>query len=256
MRAFWIALLLSAAPVALAEVLPESQRAPKDRGATGGVGSIVTAGSGGYRRFGVYGDAMRLGAVFSPYVWSEYGADTEARRFSLGGGVWKDIREQLRVKGGLGFSVGRFKDSNENSNSITLETGVERDFDWPTLGAEYRYTAGSIGGSAVIRGNEKIVGGRIRGKAQSGAAAVSDRFTYNELSAYARLPAGATTVGLRAAASFSSYDSAILSETVSWTVPVTKPVSARLAFSWEQGGRAAATYISLGLDCRFFLGEM
>ncbi|MBI5630606.1 MAG: hypothetical protein HY921_06960 [Elusimicrobia bacterium] len=239
-----------AAPAAMAEVLPESQRAPKKPGAMGGGGAVLSAGSGGYRRFGVYGDALWRGPKLSPYLWSEYGADIDSRRFSLGGGAWKDLREDLRVKGGLGFSVGSFRDSDDSSSSITLETGVERDFNWPTLGTEYRYTTGSIGGSTVIRGDQKIVRGRIRGKVQSGIAATSDRFTYNEFSGYARLPAGATTVGLRATVGLASYAAAIVSETVSWTVPLNGPLAARFAFSWEQGARAAV-YASAGLDCRF-----
>src|SRR5687767_9154158 len=106
MPAILLAVLLNLASTARAEI-------PREPGATGGVGAAVTAGSAGYRRVGVYGDALWRGESLAPYVWGDYGVDTDMRLLSLGAGLWEDLREDLRVKGGLGFSVGRFRDSDE-----------------------------------------------------------------------------------------------------------------------------------------------
>ena len=250
MKTSVLALLAALAPGAGAEVLPEALPAPDKPGVSGGLGAALTGGSGGYGRVAVYGDALWLGDSVSPYAWTEYGTDSDARRFSLGGGAWKELSEALRFKGGLGFSVGRFRAADAGSNSVTFETGLERDLERPTVGAEYRRTAGSIGGSTATRGGQRVGQGQLRGRAAAGTAAVSERFSYDELSGYARLPAGAATVGLRAAVGFPSYGSAIVSETLSGSVPLSGPLAARLAVSFEQGARAAV-YASGGLDYRF-----
>lgn len=249
--------LLGLAATARGEVLPETQPQPsKEVGkVSGGAGSTYTAGSHRYHRFGLYGDANWEYQPLAPYAWSEYDVDNSARSFSLGGGAWNDLSDDWRAKGGLGVTVGRYKNSNETSRSLTLETGVERFLGDKTLGGEYRYTAGSIGTSGIIRSNDQAVqnhggSGGKNGEAGPVKKSTADRYRYNEFSIYARLPAGETVIGLRATLGLPSYSSSIISETVSWTIPIVSTLSTRLSLSLEQG-RQANVYTSAGLDYRF-----
>src|SRR3989338_5102141 len=199
MRSFILTLLLGSTTLARSQVLPQIQ-GPRHPGGKvkimGGTGAILTLGTRGYRRFGLYGDVLWEREPLSPYAWGEYAVNRNARTLTLGGGAWKDFDNDWSVKGGLGLTFGRFKDSDESSRSATFETGAEKYLDGNTFGGEYRLTSGSIGGSTAFSSNEKVVGGHVRGQAARFQRAEGDHYSYNELSAYAPLPAGETFIGL------------------------------------------------------------
>lgn len=182
-----------------------------------GAGGAATAGSGGYWKVSATGDAQWEAKPWLPYAWSELSADRYANRFAMGGGTWRELDADLRVKGGLSFSAGRFRGAAEGSRSVTIETGVERALGAGAAGGEYLFTSGALGGRRVVQSVERNRGGQVRVRRVDAAGS---SFTNHELSAYGRLPAGETTVGLRLTLDLPSTSENVLSETLSWRLPV------------------------------------
>lgn len=208
-----------------------------------GAGTSVAAGTAKYWRVALSGDAQWTAPPWVPFAWTELGWDRYANRFSFGGGTWRELGEDVRVKGGLSYSVGRFRDTDTGSHAVTLETGAERAFEGVTAGAEYLYTTGALGGARTGRTTTRNRGGQVRG---SQAAGTGPSFTDHYLAAYGRIPSGDTTVGLRAAVDLPSDADTVLSETLSWKVPVEASTWLTPALTLEHDGDTAAI-LSLAL---------
>ncbi len=215
-----------------------------------GAGTTLTAGSRGYRRLSLYGDAYLRRGSLEPYAWGEYVADTYVNQFSLGGGAWKELEDGERVKGGLGLTRGRIKSLDEPSSSVILEAGAEKDFETPTLGADYRFISGSIGATSSPRSGEAGLSGKVRAK---GGRVEADPFTSHEFSGYARVLAGRSILGLRLTLARPSYAGTILSETLSLRIPASERVwvTPAVAFEQDRGRDVRGVYFSLGLYYAF-----
>ncbi|MBI5622164.1 MAG: hypothetical protein HY924_00150 [Elusimicrobia bacterium] len=229
-----------------------SLAAAKEAASPYGVGTTLTAGTGGYRRAALYGDALWRVRDFSPYALAEFSADSDVRQFSLLGGTWKDLGRAFRVKGGAGLNFGKVLDTDDATTSFTLETGAEGDIGDAVAGAEYRFTSGGIGGSRVIRSDSDVLRIRARGKASSaGVASVEpESFTYHELAGYGSLPLGGTSVSLKLALGIPSYSDNVVSETLTWKIPIPEHLWVAPSLSLEQG-RGSNAYGSLGLYWAF-----
>jgi hypothetical protein len=205
-----------------------------------GAGAGATAGSGGYSRFAVHGDVSGKAETVEPFGWLELSSDDNIRQAGLGGGAWKPLDNGAWVKGGAGFLTGRLKDSDRTMGSLLLETAIEKTFETPTLGAEYKLTWGSIANATALR--EKA-----RGRPAS--ALETERFAYNEVAGYVFMPAGKNTLGLRLAQGFGTEVRSVTSETVSLRVPVSEPLSLLSSLTLEQAG-GTYVYGSIGLAFR------
>lgn len=207
-----------------------------------GAGTAFAAGTGGYWRLSLLGDAQWQLPPWAPYGWAEFAADRYAsHRFALGGGTWHELGEDLRVKGGLSYAVGRFRDGDVGSHAVTLESGLERRFEGGTAGAEYLYTAGALGRSG--RSVERNRGGQIK---SARAASTGPSYTDHTLAVYGRAPWEESTLGLRVAMDVLSDEEDVLSETLSWKAPVATDTWLTPALTLEQG-RDAAAILSLSL---------
>lgn len=234
-----LALLLAlAAPAGAAE------------GPSFGAGASGAAGSGGYWRFAMSGDAQWTARPWLPYAWTELGFNRYATRISLGGGSWRELGEDVRAKGGLSYSVGRFRDADASSHAVTLETGAERRLPdgvpgaGGAVGGEYLLTFGSLGGGRTLRTVERNRGGQVR--RARGAAQDAPSFTDHTLAAYGRMPVSDTELGLRVALDLPSDSPDVLSETLSWRVPLGKDLWVTPALTLEQG-ESAGVIASVGL---------
>ncbi|TBR19615.1 hypothetical protein EPO15_14125 [bacterium] len=206
-----------------------------------GAGTSFAAGTGRYWRLALSGDAQWTLPPWAPYGWAEFAADRYAsHRFAFGGGTWHELDEDVRVKGGLSYAVGRYRDTDLGSHAVTLETGAERRFEGGTAGAEYLYTTGALGrsGGSVERNR----GGQLRRTRSSAGPS----FTDHTLAAYGRIPSGETTVGLRVALDVLSDDDDVLSETLSWKLPIAEETWLTPALTLEEG-RDTAAILSLAL---------
>lgn len=209
-----------------------------------GVGTSGAAGSGGYWRFALSGDGQWPSPPWLPYAWTEFAANSYANRLSLGGGTWHEAGQDLRVKGGLSFSVGRYKDADTGARSVTVETGAERAVDSGAAGAEYLLTTGSLGSTRVTGAGVVNRGGQVK-RARS-AAVDPPTFTDHTLAAYGRLPMEDSTLGLRIALDLLSDSEDVLSETLSWRLPLAESLWLTPALTLEQS-RTPAAIASLAL---------
>lgn len=199
-------------------------------------GLSATAGSGGYTRAGASLDVEAARGTLTPYGWLEASDDDDARRLGLGGGVWKDLDGRVSVKGGLGASFGRYKDSGLGGGSVLLEAGAETLACGGALGGDYRLTRGSIADARAAPRIAKAADARGRGRKARGEGAES--FSVHAWSAYGRLPVGAGRLGLRVTVTKPSYSDAILSETVSYRIPVAPDWRVTPALTFEQGAQS------------------
>lgn len=202
-----------------------------------GAGTAVAAGTGRYWRISLLGDAQWAAPPWGPYLWTDLGWDRYANRFSFGGGSWYDLDLDVKVKGGISYSVGTFRDTDAASRAVTLETGLERSVAAGAVGAEYLYTRGALG----ARSGRSV--GKSRGIRPTGPV---DSYTDHYLAAYGRLPAGETTVGLRAAVDMPSDFETVVSETLSLKIPVAAQTWLTPALTLEHGADTAAI-LSLAL---------
>jgi hypothetical protein len=131
-----------------------------------------------------------------------------------------------------------------------LETGAEKDFFRSTWGAEYQFTAGTIGSNVANAGDKNVHNGARIGRAESPEAA-PETHAYNEFSGYARLPVKSARLGLRLSLSLASNEPGIVAETVNLRIPLTKAVSALTALTFEQQGGDSQVYFSMGVYFRF-----
>lgn len=209
------------------------------------VGTSFAAGSGGYWRFGLSGDGQWPAPPWLHYAWTEFGLNPYANRLSLGGGTWRDAGPDLRVKGGLSFSVGRYRDADASARSVTFETGVERMLESGAAGAEYLLTTGSLGARRVTTVGEVNRGGQLK-RART-AVVEAPTFTDHTLAAYGRVPLRDSTLGLRVALDVLSDSEDVLSETLSWRLPAAEDVWLTPALTLEQS-RTPAVIASLALS--------
>jgi hypothetical protein len=204
-----------------------------------GAGASGAAGSGGYWRFATSGDAQWTAQPWLPFAWTELGFNRYATRISLGGGSWRELDADVRAKGGLSYSVGRFRDSDDASHAVTLETGAERILQdgvpgaGSTVGTEYLLTFGSLGGGRTSTSLERNRGGQVR--RARGAAQDAPSFTDHTLAVYGRAPASDTEIGLRVALDLPSDAPDVVSETLSWRVPIRPDLWVTPALTLEQG---------------------
>lgn len=211
-----------------------------------GVGASVTVGSRDYSGVSVSGDAWWKVEDLSPYARAEVMSDNFQRAVTVGGGAWKSPAEGLEVKGGLGLTNARFKDTDESGHSLILELGAEKEFGQPVLGAEYRLTSGSVGTSSGGR----VGGGRFSRPVRVATTSGPESFTAHEVSGYGRMPAGAGTLGLRLTAYSPSNADSVLSETLSVSMPVAEALSGSVAVTFEQAD-VSATYLTAGIQHKF-----
>jgi hypothetical protein len=221
-------------------------RAAEDPVGLYGVGATGSVGSRGYRKILVYADADWHLPTVDPYGWVDASADTSQRQFTFGGGVWKELEEGRRIKGGLGLAVGKYKATSETSSSATVETGFEQDLGKPTFGAEYRFTTGEIGGARYSLSNDEEVENRVRSRATRTVRAAPEPFKYHELSVYGRRKFGDLRGSLRVSLGLPSYSNSVVSETLGLTYPWGEKSDLSGSLTLEQG-RASSVYFSLGL---------
>lgn len=233
--ALWAAAIMAAVPAAGASVENEAALS-------------VTGGSGGYTRVAASVDASAAKGTTRPYGWLELSDDDDARRMSLGAGVWGDVSESVSVKGGVGGSVGRYKDSDLGAGSVTLEAGLESYAQAATLGGEYRLTLGSLADARAAPRTAKEADARGRGRRARGESV--ERFSVHAWSGYGRVPVGESTLGLRLTVTKPSYSDAILSETASLRVPLAPDWRLTPAVTFEQGAERGV-YGSMALSFLF-----
>ena len=252
-------LLLLLAPPAWAQPVspgPEARPAIPDVSA----GTSLTAGTRGYRKIGLFMDAIWTLRSLDPYAWVESGADRDQRSLGLGGGVWKRLGEDWSLKGGLGLARGRYYDPARDFSSMTLETAAEKELGRFTAGGELRYTRGRIEGYTVAVPARRAERPRFLGLGRPGdraapggsslTAAEPAAYDQAEVSAYGRLRAFGATWGLRLGLSLPSYAKGIASQTLSVSVPAARSWRLRAALSAEQG-REWDAYLSLGITHLF-----
>lgn len=202
-----------------------------------GAGTTVTAGSRGYHRFSASADADWTLKTFEPYGWSQFDVDNYLWDLEFGAGTWKDLRDGVSVKGGLGVMVGHVDDTDSDQSALLLETAAEKRFGRLLAGAGYNLTAGSIGGptlpasfSRTLHGKEPAGQGR-RGAASS---ASSESYAYNELSGYLKFPVSAGRASVRVALGLPSNSDPLVSETAGFKWPVWKQLSATAALTFQE----------------------
>lgn len=215
-----------------------------------GAGTNATAGSRGYHKVSASTDLDWKATSVDPFLWVSGDVDNYVREFNGGGGVWKDLGNSSRIKGGAGATLGRIIDTGKTADSFMLEAGAEKDFDKNTIGAEYRFTDGGIGGPSIPSSNDQLIHNRAKGKLATAPSGSLPTYTYNELSAYGSMPLGENRLGLRLTEGWPSYSQSIVSETVSLKVPITKPLSASAALTFEQGEQKNV-YVTAGLYYQF-----
>ena len=209
-------------------------------------GATFTAGSDHYHRFAVYSDFDWHLRKVDPYAWAQFASSNYAGYFSFGGGVWKDLNSETRIKGGMSVAAGHIHDSGDSASSLSAEAAIEKDIGRPTVGAEYELTNGNIGSDQNYV-NDQNVRGRFDNARSANPTAHLESYTYNEFSGYARFPVQRTNLGLRLTVGFPSYDKTIVDETLSWKFPLANKLSLKTAFTLEQQGFASRAYFSLGL---------
>lgn len=209
-----------------------------------GSGLTGTAGTGGYRALSLYADADWTGRAADPYGWGDLTFTRDSRRLSLLVGAGKSLGEGWKGHAGAGVSVGKLYDTGDSSASLLAEAGAEKALkDGLAAGADWRLSAGSIGGRFAAPGED----GRRRGRAlRKGRDQETESFAYNELSVFARLPLKEARLTLRAALGVSSYGDDVVSESVVLRLPVKDGLSVMTGLTLEHADDTDA-YFSAGL---------
>jgi hypothetical protein len=214
-----------------------------------GAGATATAGSSGYRSLSLFADAEREGAGVQPYGWGSLMASRDSRRFTAVGGGAADVDGGVRLNAGAGFSVGRLVDTGGGAGALVLEAGAEKKLDAVTAGAGWTLSAGRLAAPAYAPAEDRRRRRSAEGKAAGRGRRPQDETlpseSYNELSAFARLPLAKARLTLRAALGLPSYGDNVVSETASIRFPLTEPLSVSAGITLEQADRSRA-YVSAG----------
>jgi hypothetical protein len=158
---------------------------------SGGAGVSLSLGDAGYAGLSLFGDLGWNGRELDPYAWAEVLADDYIGQLTVGGGAWKDVSRDARVKAGAALSLGRLKEWDDSSSAVTVELGVEKDVDRSSFfGGELRLSRGRLPGprAGAAAREELDKAGRGRPRLPGSGPAELDAFTTRELAAYYQRP--------------------------------------------------------------------
>lgn len=220
------------------------------------VEGTASAGSGGYTGLNASADLEWQRDDVSPYGRLELQTDSFVRELSAFGGVSKDWDGGWTGRAGLGLIGGRLQEASDDGSAAGLELGLEKALGRGALGAEYRYTTGTIGGPAASPGFGRSLltrgrSGRPPGRGGSASMAGTPApYDYNEASAYANARLGPGLAEARLDVGSPSYAGTARTETLSYKWPPGGTWSIKVSVAFEQGS-STGTFAGAGLVLRF-----
>jgi hypothetical protein len=211
--------------------------------------------SGGLSLFGGAGDDYRsLGVGVDllgkeaegrqAYGFANWSANTYQRGLKAGGGLYlaSEADPDLTWRLGAAAAAGRVRSTLDRVTGVTLEGGVLKALDGPSVSGEYALTFGTLGGTRFTPLAQKDRQRKNR------AAARPERTTYHELAGTLRSPWQGNSVWGRLSLGIPSGGETVLAETVGLGRALSDLVWGDLSFTLQQGGDSGAF---LGFSLRY-----